>query len=204
MKDTLKFYNGIYEKLFRKNYTKDTNRGKPALRKFKEFMDKNNVEVDSVVDVGCAWGRSLDYWKEHGVKAVGVDVSKTALAHCNRKGYKTYLSSATDLSIFEDKKFDLYIASDVYEHLRKDDLSDAINEAKRITKKYLLIRPHPCMDKRGLKDKSKALHLTVWSLEEWENFFREHDLEIIKIEENGETAYKNVFLMKINNDIVKE
>ncbi len=35
------------------------------------------------------------------------------------------------------------MATDVYEHLRTEDLSCAIEEAKRITKKYFLIRPHP-------------------------------------------------------------
>ena len=84
------------------------------------------------------------------------------------------------------------MATDVYEHLRTEDLKDVIEEAKRITKKYFLIRPHPVIDKR------KTLHLTVWSLKEWENFFIENGLNIIKIGDNGETVYKNVFLMTIN------
>jgi ubiquinone/menaquinone biosynthesis C-methylase UbiE len=122
---------------------------------------------------------------------VGVDVSEKTIKFCKARGYKCYLQSATDLSIFEDKKFDLYMASDVYEHLRTEDLYCAIEEAKRITKKYLLIRPHPKLDKRGV------LHLTVWSLKKWQSFFESNGLNIIKIGENGEVCYKNVFLMSI-------
>jgi cyclopropane fatty-acyl-phospholipid synthase-like methyltransferase len=198
MKNTLDFYSKIYEPLFKKNYTKTLDRAGVAKVKFEEFMRQNDVKITSMIDVGCAWGKTLKYWKKKKTKVVGVDVSKRMVEKCKRQGYKCYLASATDLSIFSDKKFDLYMATDVYEHLRTKDLLHAIEEAKRITKKYLLIRPHPALDKRGRRDIRKALHLTVWSLEEWEFFFKDNGLTIIKIGEDGETTYKNVFLMSIN------
>lgn len=193
MKDTLNFYRKIYEPLFEKNYTKSLNRGKVALTKFEEFCEKENVKVGSVIDVGCAWGKTLGYWTKKNVKTVGVDVAKNIVKKCKKQGYECYLASATDLSIFEDKSFDLYMATDIYEHLRTEDLVDAINEAKRITKKYFLIRPHPVRDKRG------TLHLTIWDLDKWEQFFKDNGLNIIKIGGNGESFYKNVFLMSFKN-----
>ncbi len=198
MKNTLKFYNKIYESLFKKNYTKVENRGRPAVRKFQEFIDCNDISINSMVDVGCAWGKTLKYWHKKGIEVVGVDVSKKMVNKNKRNGYKCYLASATDLSIFRDKQFDLYMATDVYEHLRCEDLEHAIKEAERITKKYLLIRPHPSLDKRGRKNIKEALHLTVWSLEKWKIFFEENGLNIINIGDGGEFCYKNVFLMSIN------
>ena len=91
------------------------------------------------------------------------------------------------------------MATDVYEHLRTKDLLETIREAKRVTKKYLLIRPHPVLDKRGRRDIRKALHLTVWDLGKWQQFFEDNGLKIIPIGDNGEVVYKNVFLMSINN-----
>ena len=196
-KDTLSFYNEIYEKLFKKNYTKVENRGKPALRKFQEFIDLNNIIINNMIDVGCAWGKTLAYWNEKGVDVVGVDVSKRMVEKNKKKGYKCYLLSATDLSIFSDKKFDLYMATDVFEHLKSEDLFYAIEEAKRVTKKYLLIRAHPVLDRRGRKNIKEALHLTVWSLEEWQKFFEDNGLKLINIGDNGKLVYKNVFLMSI-------
>ena len=196
-KNTIKFYNKIYNPLFKKNYTKGTHRGGVSLDVFSKFSEKNNVKIKNMIDVGCAWAKTLKYWKKKGVKAVGVDVSDVTVKFCKGKGYKTYLASATDLSMFKDNQFDLYMASDVFEHLATEDLPYAIEEAKRITKKYLLIRPHPVLDKRGRSNIKEALHLTVWSLGKWEEFFASHDLEIIKVGDNGETTYKNVFLMKI-------
>ena len=197
MKDTLNFYSKIYDPLFKRRYTKSTNRGKPALRKFKEFMNNNEIKINRVLDVGCAWGYTLEYWMKEKVKCTGIDVSKTIIRKCEKKGYDCHMSSATNLSIFKDKKFDLYMATDVYEHLREKDLIHAINEAKRVTKKYLLIRPHPVLDKMGRENKSKALHLTVWSLERWQKFFEDNGLKMINIGDNGEVVYKNVFLMSI-------
>jgi hypothetical protein len=189
MKDTLKFYNNIYEPLFKVNYTRSLNRGKIALKIFNNYIKKHNIKIKNMIDVGCAWGKTLDYWAKKKVKCCGVDVSNSIVGYCKKRKFKCYLASATDLSIFPDKKFDLYMATDVYEHLREDDLKDAIEEAKRITKKYFLIRPHPVLDKR------KILHLTVWSLNKWEDFFKKNNLKIIKIGENNESSYKNVFFM---------
>jgi len=203
VKNTLCFYNKIYEPLFKKEYTKIENRGKPAVRRFKEFMKENNVNINNMVDVGCAWGKTLKYWKEDGVEVVGIDVSKKMVNKNKKRGYKCYLASATDLSILKDKQFDLYMATDVYEHLRMQDLKNAIEEAKRITKKYILIRPHPVLDKRGRKNIKEALHLTVWSLEKWHKFFKDNGLNIINIGDNGEIFYKNVFLMSINKEEYK-
>ncbi len=197
IKNTLKFYNKIYNPLFKKNYTKGTHRGGISLDIFEKFSTDNNIKVKKVLDVGCAWGKTLKYWKKRGIKSVGVDVADVAIKFCTKKGFKCFKSSATDLSIFKDNEFDLYMASDVYEHLMTEDLDYAIAEAKRVTKKYLLIRPHPVLDKRGRRNIKDALHLTVWSLEEWQEFFESHGLKIIKVGENGEVTYKNVFLMKI-------
>ena len=197
IKDTLEFYNKIYDPLFKKNYTKGTHRGGVALEVFEKFASQNSVKIKNVVDVGCAWGKTLKYWKKKGIESVGADVSKISIRFCSKKGFKCHLASATDLSIFKDEQFDMYMATDIYEHLRREDLLYAINEAKRITKKYLLIRPHPVLDKRGRQNKKKALHLTVWGLEKWEEFFIGNGLEIIKVGTNGESSYKNVFLMRI-------
>ena len=189
MKDTLKYYSKIYEPLFKKNYTKSSNRSSPLLSRFETYCKQNYVKIDKVIDVGCAWGKALKYWRNKGCQIYGVDISKIVVDHCRKEGFDCRLSSATNLSVFPDKIFDVYMASDVYEHLREDDLEDAINEAKRVTKKYLLIRPHPKIDKR------KILHLTVWSLSKWKHFFRDHGLDIIKIDDKF--THKNCFVMGI-------
>jgi len=193
IKNTLNFYNNIYHPLFRDrkfNSKKSSWHGPPSLKLFeKKIGNDKGIKINKVLDVGCAWGRTLEYWKNKNIKAVGIDVSTEVVEHCNQLGYECYLSSATNLSVFEDKKFDLYMSTDVYEHLREEDLIYAINEAKRVTSKYLLIQPHTGPDKTG------KLHLTIWSLDKWRKFFEKNNLNILYIGKNKK--YKNVFLMEI-------
>ena len=198
MRDTLDFYTRIYEPLFKKNYTKSLNRAGVALKKFELFIARHKIKVENVIDVGCAWGKTLKYWKRRGVDVVGVDVAKRVVRKCQKGGHKCHVASATDLSIFEDKQFDLYMATDVYEHLRTKDLSHAMEEAIRITRRYFLIRPHPALDKRGRRNKKAALHLTVWDLDAWQKFFEGHGLNIINIGDDGEASYKNAFLLSVD------
>jgi len=192
-KNTLNFYNNIYHPLFcdkKFNSKKSSWHGVPSLKLFEKKISKNkNIKINKVLDVGCAWGRTLEYWKNKNIKVVGVDVSTKVVDHCNELGYECYLSSATDLSVFKDKIFDLYMSTDVYEHLREDDLIYAIKEAKRITSKYLLIQPHTGPDKTG------KLHLTIWSLSKWKEFFEENNLKILYI--GKKKKYKNSFLMEM-------
>lgn len=197
MKDSIDFYSKIYTPLFKKNYTKSGDRSKIALRSLDRYLNKIDDNIRSVIDVGCAWGKALRYWREKGAdKIVGVDVCKKIVNKNKNKGFKCFYASATDLRDFEDNSFELYMATDVYEHLRTKDLDDAIHEAMRISKKYILIRPHFSLDKRGRSNRKKALHLTVWKLAEWIDFFQKHDLELLPIGDDGQCFHENVFLMK--------
>lgn len=191
MKNSLDFYDNIYSRLFRRKYTKKGDRSVVSLERFEQWRKDNPIEINSVIDVGCAWGKALQYWKNAGVeKIVGVDVSDVPLQKCRELGFEVYRTSATDLSMIPNKSFDLYTSTDVYEHIRTDDLDESIEEAKRITNKLLLIRVHPSKDRRG------KLHLTVWRLEEWQKFFERHNCKIIPFGENGDMWYYNTFLLK--------
>lgn len=195
MKDTLKFYKDIYEPLFETGYTKKSNRAAPAFEALEKWQKENNFEVKSVVDVGCAWGKALKYWKNRKAEdIVGVDVSPLIVNRLKKKGWDAILASATDLSKIEDGRFDLYMSTDCYEHLTEEDLHHAIEEAKRVSKEYIMIRAHPTQDKRGY------LHLTIWSNEQWKQFFEDHDLEVLSLDMgDGLWHYKNTHLMRKKN-----
>ena len=53
MKNTLDFYSKIYEPLFKKNYAKSEDRGRIAISRFEKFINKENVEIKNMIDVGC-------------------------------------------------------------------------------------------------------------------------------------------------------
>ena len=196
MKDTLEFYKGIYDPLFRKNYALG-NRAGPAIQLFEWYRENDPIEIESVVDVGCAWGKALKYWTKHGAEAVGVDVSPVIIRWINSHKMTAHLSSATDLSIFKDNSFDLYMSCDVYEHIRTEDLEASIQEAKRIAKKLILIRINSSPDRR------KKLHLTIWQGEVWQKFFEDNGLEVLDLGHSrdrtthcGEKWNRGTFLLR--------
>jgi 2-polyprenyl-3-methyl-5-hydroxy-6-metoxy-1,4-benzoquinol methylase len=97
-------------------------------------------KVDSILDVGCGEGFTLNRLKEHGIgkKLEGLEYSKAAIL----LGKKTYPDiKIVQGSIYElpykDNSFDLVLCTEVLEHLDKP--QDALKELVRVSKKYLVI-----------------------------------------------------------------
>lgn len=97
-------------------------------------------EVESILDVGCGEGFTLNRLKEKGIgkKLEGLEYSKDAIA----LGKKTYPDiKITQGSIYElpykDNSFDLVLCTEVLEHL--DEPEKALKELIRVSSKYLII-----------------------------------------------------------------
>lgn len=169
----LQEYQDIY-----KDYRAKSFRSAALIKYFVQKYTLNNVS--KIVDVGCGLGKSLTALKSLGVQPVGVDVSQKSLLKALKTGCPLVNASATDLSIFKNKEFDVYLSADMFEHLHPEDVDIAISEAIRITSKYILIRVHPVMDKR------KKYHLTIMSIKEWELKFTSFNLILLDhVEPNG-------------------
>lgn len=127
------------------NYKKHTAQN-PLQRKlidnfYSVFLEEaKNLKPDSVLDVGCGEGFTLEKFKNRGIgkKLVGIDFLDTAIKIGKKE--RPYL----DLRIgniydipFEDKSFDLVVCSEVLEHV--DDPQKALSELERVTKKYVLL-----------------------------------------------------------------
>ncbi len=97
-------------------------------------------KVESILDVGCGEGFTLNRLKENGTgkKLEGIEYKKDAI----ELGKKTYPDiKITEGSIYDlpykDNSFDLVLCTEVLEHL--DDPSKALEELVRVSKKYLVL-----------------------------------------------------------------
>ncbi len=96
--------------------------------------------VDSILDVGCGEGFTLNRLREKGIgkKLEGVEYSEAAI----ELGKKTYpeikisQGSIYDLP-YKDNSFDLVLCTEVLEHLEEPE--KALRELVRVSKKYLAI-----------------------------------------------------------------
>ena len=81
----------------------------------------------TLIDFGCGNGEFFDLIKE--VNAIGIDIDRTAIAACKKKGYKVYKS-------FKEvkTKADIITATQVVEHLTPTQLCEFCKDANKSLK----------------------------------------------------------------------
>jgi SAM-dependent methyltransferase len=82
-----------------------------------------------VLDAGCGTGRNLAEFGSLGT-AQGVDPSPAAIEFCRRRGLTGVTEAGIEALPFDDGAFDLILATDVLEHVERDDLAAA--ELRRV------------------------------------------------------------------------
>jgi SAM-dependent methyltransferase len=82
-----------------------------------------------VLDAGCGTGRNLAEFGRLGT-ARGVDPSPQAIAFCRRRGLGEVEEAGVEALPFGDGAFDLILATDVLEHVERDDV--AAGELRRV------------------------------------------------------------------------
>lgn len=86
-------------------------------------------ERPRVLDAGCGTGRNLAEFGRLGT-ARGVDPSAHAIDFCRRRGLGDVAEAGVESLPFEDGSFDLVLATDVLEHVPRDDV--AVSELRRV------------------------------------------------------------------------
>jgi SAM-dependent methyltransferase len=82
-----------------------------------------------LLDAGCGTGRNLAEYGAPG-RATGVDPSASAVAFCRARGIEGVTQGAIEELPFGDGSFDLILATDVLEHVERDDR--ALAELRRV------------------------------------------------------------------------
>ena len=82
-----------------------------------------------ILDAGCGTGRNLAEFGALGT-ARGVDPSPQAIDFCRRRGLTAVTAAGIEALPFGDGEFDLILATDVLEHVERDDV--AVAELRRV------------------------------------------------------------------------
>jgi ubiquinone/menaquinone biosynthesis C-methylase UbiE len=158
------------EKTFRdanKWYTNRSGYASPNLVKFAADHAGRRV-----LDIGCATGEYIQRLKDHGFECVGVDSNTDYIREAEAKGNVVYTMDARHLE-FPDKSFDTLLLFEVLEHI--DDPVEVLREAKRVSRKNILITVPNCA---GF-DRLSRFGLTFEHMLERDhvNFFTKKELE---------------------------
>lgn len=158
------------EKVFRDTNNWYANRSGYASRELVNFAMSH--AGNRVLDIGCATGEYVKRLKDHGFECLGVDMNPDYVKEANANGNEVYNMDAKHLD-FPDKSFDTALLFEVLEHI--DDPSEVLREAKRVSRKNVLITVPNCS---GV-DKLSQMGLTFEHMLEKDhvNFFTKSDLE---------------------------
>ncbi len=97
------------------------------------------VQPSRLLDIGCARGTFLKVAESRGWQTTGVDISTSAVKHCQDQGLTAYCGNLPDLG-FEAGSFDFVNMEDSIEHI--PDPKEIITEVYRLLKPggWLLVR----------------------------------------------------------------
>jgi ubiquinone/menaquinone biosynthesis C-methylase UbiE len=187
------FYKDIYEKLYKIGYRV----GVPCGRNFLKDLNRK-FDFSSILDVGCSTGDLVASINRKGKerKAVGIDISPTAIKIAKRKGRKCEVGSITKIP-FDDNSFDMVFSSDCVEHLLPKDLEISFREMLRVSSKYVAVQISTRKEKDTGKNnwvkkgnlKVENLHLSIFNFEEWTDIINKLDINIISSESEGKYVY---------------
>ena len=126
-----------------------------------------------ILDLGCATGDYCLALEALGFECTGADVNKEYVSLAQKKGVK---ARVVDGKLpFSDKEFDTVVMFEVLEHVQ--DKEAVLNEAKRVTKKNILISVPDCA---GFEDLKKERLAFEHFLElDHTNFFTKDSLEAL-------------------------
>lgn len=107
-----------------------------------KYIEDYLSDNDSIIDIGAGAGRYSLYFKNKGYDVTAAEYVRPNIGKIKAKDkdLKVVEASAVDLSMLKDKQFDIAIMFGPMYHLySKQDKIKALNEAKRISKKYIFV-----------------------------------------------------------------
>ena len=155
-----------------------TKSGKPSIygKKYHgEYAVQEIIDSGSefVVDIGCGHNQFINNLKEHNIDGVGIDIANK----------RADIVAPAHLTTLDDNVATHITSFDCMEHLEPDEVSEVLNEWKRIAKpecKYIFSIATWPTKKKGIG--KWQLHPTVWSPKVWQKTLKKHNFIIDKIE----------------------
>ena len=141
MDDFKEKLSSFYNK-FNENKRLDTRHGQVEFLTSLNYIHEYIKTGDRIVDIGAGPGKYSLYLKNEGYDVTAVEYVRPniGMLRAKDKDIKIVEASAVDLSMFKDEQFDVGIMFGPMYHLyKKEDKLKALNEAKRICRKYIFV-----------------------------------------------------------------
>ncbi len=144
----------------------------------------DNLDFDSILDVGCAKGWAVYQLTKVGKKSQGIEITRLGVESAKQLGRNVKQGNILNMYNIKDNSFDVTMTTDVLEHLHIDDIDKAIKNLIRVSSKYTVHRIATWAgNTNNWKDFKHLIpdpHLTVRDLNWWEDKFKQHGCKLIK------------------------
>ena len=105
-----------------------------------KYIHEYIKEGYSILDVGAGTGAYSIPLRDEGYDVTAVELVKQNLKYMEKANINCYQGTATDLSKFKDNSYDIVLLfGPMYHLLSMDEKIKALEEAKRVSKKYIFI-----------------------------------------------------------------
>jgi SAM-dependent methyltransferase len=103
---------------------------------FETELARTGIEAPAkILELGFGEGRFLSWAKERGYFVIGVELIPELVDRASRRGLTVYQGRVECIPELKGQEFDLIVAFDVFEHLRRDELVELLRFSKRILKR---------------------------------------------------------------------
>ena len=161
MKEERQKVKNIYDRLYDKKEYSSRHYGRQNWGEGSYDLIKE-LNVQSIIDVGCGRNDFVKWAIEQGMRATGTDISSP----------KADIICPAHKLPFKDKEFEYLASFDMMEHLLPQEVDDVLNEFNRVASKGFLF--HISHRESKAKVFGKQIHLTVepesWWIEKIEKF----------------------------------
>lgn len=132
---------GVWDKRWEGSETKDalTFLGRQVFKAKRKILAEviKGIKVDTVIEVGCGLGFTMQVFQALSLNCTGIDVSPRAVNACQKKGLRVALKKLEDV----DEQYDLVSSDGMLEHFLN--FQPYAKHLMRISRSYvLLIQPN--------------------------------------------------------------
>ncbi|MFI5203084.1 MAG: class I SAM-dependent methyltransferase [Flavobacteriales bacterium] len=132
-------------------------------------LEKAVSDCKTLLDVGCGSDSPIKYFSKK-MHCVGVDAYEPSIQRSREKGIHNDYTLMNVMDIypaFPEKSFDAVIASDLIEHLKKEDGYKLIDMMEKIAaKKVIIFTPNGFLEQRAYDGNELQVHLSGWEIDE--------------------------------------
>jgi len=137
---------------------------------YARVLEKEVAEYKSLLDVGCGAYSPVKRFSKKMKYVIGVDIFEPSIEKSRAAGIHHDYVKADVLELdkhFDEGSFECVVASDLIEHLTKEDGNILIEMMEKIaSKKVVIYTPNGFFPQRAFDNNEYQVHISGWEIEE--------------------------------------